>query len=177
MSFILILGPTAGESDTRQTDRDVNYSIDLEDKVVSADVSSPQGGYVSINGTVTLTRETDVTVYLESYVVSNAWTCTVTPDTLEFSKDGSAHLDFVLEVWIPHGVPHDVSDIVQVNGSWELFSSITGSIPPDQAAINVLQFSALEIGPADPEQPYIDLDNRYETLVFPLVFKRRRKRA
>jgi predicted transcriptional regulator len=166
LSFIIIFDPVAA-----QGDRDVNYSINLEEKVVNVDVSSPEGGSVVINGTVTLTRSTDVTVYLESAVLGNPWASKVKPDTLYFSKNGPAEQEFICIVEVPHGVPHDVSDILQVNGTWALFESITGNIPPDQAGINILQFSALEINPADTDQPYKDFDNRYDTLEFPLNFK------
>jgi len=132
---------------------------------VAVDVSSQDGGHVKINGTVTLTGASDVTVLLESYIVSNGWRTIVTPSTIDFTTNGDAEQEFYCDVWVPHDAPFDESDIVQVNGTWEKFG-VGGSIPSDQAVIDIKQFSGITI---EPKYTYQDKELS-STIEFPLLF-------
>jgi DNA-binding MarR family transcriptional regulator len=166
VASLLVLSLPAASQSSRQ-DLDPNYSIDLEKKVVYVDVSAEQGGYISINGTVSISFSTDVKMFLDSYVLNSPWRTLVTPLEMEFFKNGPTEKEFTVELWVPHGIKHDVSEFLQVNGTWEKLG-ILGSIAPDQAVVNILQFSSVSI---QPQFPYQEFEDVGATLEFPLVLQ------
>lgn len=161
---ISISNPALSET-TRE--RDLSYSISLESSLVYADVSSASGGVVIINGSVTLTAATDVTIDLEGYTLNYGWDTTVSPSELQFFKTGSNSKDFFVEILVPHGTCAEISEIVQINGSWETLG-LKGTIAPETAVIDILQYSSVTVQPV---KNCVGFNPVGEVIEFPVIIK------
>jgi len=169
LTTLVVISISASALSETSRGRDLSYSIHLEDSIVSADVSSQSGGLVTINGSVTLTAATDVTINLEGYTINYGWDTTISPSTLQFFKTGSNSREFIVEVKVPHGTGADISEIIQVNGTWETLG-LKGTIAPETAVVNILQYSSVSVQPV---KNYVGFSDVNELIEFPVKIKNR----